>query len=199
VKSVARAGDWPPNPSKNFGEADPPKPDLEVETGLQLLRDFDQHKSQNQRRATRRDVQKQLKEVEENDNPLPRLQCSRLWSSGNIDGTGIIGSIVWELLELEERVERPASSDENGEDRKAWISTLETAAHSWHVASPPLLLEDIGEDVGSVAASPEDESKAKKLKTSDTPGSVITGSASSTLTASQILSMIKVRTISFVR
>jgi hypothetical protein len=181
------------------GEAAPPKPDLEVETGLQLLRDFDQQESQNQRRrATRRDVQKQLQEEEKNDNPLPRLQCSRLWSSGNIDGTGIVGSIVWELLELEERVERLASWDENGEDRKAWISTLETAAHSWHAASPPLLLEDIGEDVGSVAASPEDESKAKKLRMSGTPDSVVTGSASSTLTASQILSMLKVRTLSLV-
>jgi hypothetical protein len=82
------------------------------------------------------------------------------------------------------------------------ISTWETAAHSWHAVSPPLLLEDIGEDVGSVAASsPEDENKAKKLRMSDTPGSVVvTGSASSTLTASQILSsMIKVRTLSFVR
>lgn len=163
---------------------EPVKVNLEFETGLEVLREFDRQEEHDQRRrATRRDTQKQ--QEDEDEDKLPKLQCSRLWGTGNIDGTGIVGSIVWNLLELEERVESLASW-ENG-DRKRWIANLENAAHSWHVGSPPMLEDD---DTNTPVSSPEGENAAKKQKTVGTPGSV--GSASSAVTSSQVLSMLKV-------
>jgi hypothetical protein len=169
------------------GQAVPAKPNLERETGMEMLRDFDKQEEHNQRRrATRRDMQKQQEQQEEEK--LPRLQCSRLWSTGNIDGTGIIGSTVSGLLDVEERVQGLASWEKG--DCKAWIANLETAVYSWHAGSPPQLEE---EPRGSAAATPENGSEAKKQRLNDTPGSI--GSAvsnSSNLSASQILSMLKV-------
>ena len=159
------------------------KPDMEELTGMNMLRDFDGNKSGKGRRATRRDIQKQ-KEDEEEDK-LPKFQCSRLWSSGNIDGSGIVGSIVWELLQLEERVETLASCEEDA--RKAWISSLETAVHSWHLANPPVI-EEV--DASSAPASPlDDESKAKKPRLSETPASP---AGASNLSSSQVITMLRV-------
>jgi histone H1/5 len=161
-------------------------PDLEEETGLKMLRNFDKE-DKPKKRLTRRDAQN-LKEEEEEDRFL-RLPCSSLWSTGNIDGTGIVGSVVWELLQLEERVERLASGD-NG-DRKDWIANLEMAVRSWHVASPPVL-----EDVAKV--NTPNGSKGKKQKTTDAPGSTVTASPSASYvnSATQILTMLKVRCLS---
>jgi hypothetical protein len=168
------------------GKAAPRTVDLLEDTGLNMLRAFDNLGGNNRRRATRRDTQRQKEEEEESK--FVKLLCSRLWSTGNIDGTGLVGSIVSELLQLEERVERLASCET--EERKKWISNLETAAHSWHVSSPPFL-----EEVGNVFGSPSVSSKAiKKQKTSVTPGSVgsVSSSASATLSSAQILTSIRV-------
>jgi hypothetical protein len=163
------------------GEAVETKPDLEVVTGLDMLREFDQQDEQ-RRRTTRRDAQKQQDEDTEEEKH-PKLKCSKLWSTGNVDGTGVIGSTVWDLLELEERVEGLAKSEG---DRKSWISSLETAAHSWHTASPPALEDE--RNASSSKASPENGSEVKKQRRESGDGS----NSSSTMTAFQILTMMKV-------
>ena len=168
------------------GRKVPIKVDLAAESGMHMLKEFDEQGTHNERRrATRRDTQKQ--QAEEIDEKLPTFQCSRLWASGNIDGTGVVGSIVWDLLELEERIDLLASWED--ENRQNWISNLETAAHLWYEASPPLLGED---DTLTPVSSPEDGSSAKKLRLADTPGSVGSSTSKTTPTLSQTLSMLKV-------
>eukprot|EP00934_Nitzschia_sp_Nitz4_P007591 Nitzschia sp. Nitz4//scaffold45_size130396//16298//19740//NITZ4_003431-RA/size130396-augustus-gene-0.252-mRNA-1//-1//CDS//3329552344//7581//frame0 len=105
--------------------------DMQEDTGLVMLRKFDGKDDNNRRRPSRRDTKASDQEEPEN---MPSLPCSKLWATGNIDGTGVVGSIVWELLELEERIEKLAPTEG---DRASWISTLENAAHAWHLAAPP--------------------------------------------------------------
>jgi hypothetical protein len=164
------------------GESQPSKPDLQVTTGLEMLREFDQQDEQSRyRRTTRRDVQK-VDSDGTDANKHPRLKCSKLWSTGNIDGTGVVGSIVWDLLELEERVERLAAWEA---DRKSWISVLETAAHSWHVSSPPQLEDE--QPSSSTKESPGQESEDKQRRASTD------SNAASSMTTFQVLTMLKVR------
>jgi len=108
---------------------------MELETGLNMLRDFEtQEEHTRKRRANRREVQK----IPENDGKrVKKSKCSKLWPSGHIDGTGVVGFTVNQLLELEERIEKLAKW-ENG-DRKSWISSLETAIHAWNETSLPFL------------------------------------------------------------
>jgi hypothetical protein len=161
--------------------------DFEVATGLQLLRDFDAQEAQNQRRrASRRDTQKRQKTEEEHF--LPKLPCSHLWPSGHIDGTGIVGLITTQLLELEERVEKLVRWEMG--DRKAWIANLESATHAWNEGTLPFLG---GEPTGLTSPDP----KSNNQRVSLTPGSSISASSSqaSTMTPYQVLSMIKVRSM----
>ena len=110
--------------------AQEPKIDLDFETGLTMLGEFDrQDAPENRRRTTRRDAKKKQEKEDETEKSLPRLLCSRLWPTGNVDGTGLVGSIIFDLLTVEERVQK-LSAWENG-DRKSWISTLESAAYTW--------------------------------------------------------------------
>ena len=166
--------------------------DMELETGLTMLRDFDTQGQQNQRRrANRREVQKDLEE----ENSVERLHCSALWPSGHIDGTGMVGLMVKQLLDLEEQVEMLAKWEKG--DRKSWISSLETAIHSWNEASIPFL---ICED-SSVAAkkrpslssfsSPEPKDK-KNISTPGSAKSNGSSSHSSTMSSYQIVCMIRV-------
>ncbi len=166
------------------GESELVKPDLEMTTGLNMLREFEKIEEQSQnRRSTRRDLQMQEQE-ETDESKYPRFKCSKQWSTGNIDGTGVIGSIVWELLELEERVERLASWEG---DRKSWISILETATHSWHTNSPPHLEYEHPSSFSK--QSPEIESEDKKGRLNGDLG------PSSNMTTFQVLNMMKVRAV----
>jgi hypothetical protein len=162
-------------------EMENPKPDLETATGLVVLRDFDRREETSQRRrTTKRGGPKQ--EEEEEGTKLPIFKCSKLWSTGNIDGTGVVGSIVWDLLELEERIEKLAPWDK---DRQNWISGLETAGHLWHAASPPLLEEEKASSSLSKGSPGEPVSDTKKQRRLS--GEVYTQSVH------QVLAMMKVR------
>lgn len=99
--------------------------DYEELTGLTQLRKFDNFGRVETRRSR---VKKEATKVNS-------LQCSKLVSSGNIDGTGIVGMLVAELLELEERCE--ALAPREGNDRASWISQLEGAVHSWNSSITP--------------------------------------------------------------
>eukprot|EP00980_Cylindrotheca_fusiformis_P010674 scaffold2381_cov128-Cylindrotheca_fusiformis.AAC.15 len=156
---------------------EPNKPDLEEETGLKLLRLFE-NEPRNKTRATRSNMQSQI----DGNDSFPRLPCSSLCSTGSIDGTGVVGSVVWDLLKLEERVERLCSYEEDG--REEWVTSLEMAVKSWHVASPPVL-EEMTKDNSVVNGS-----NGKKQKVAGSPDANVSGGQ--THSAAQILTMLKV-------
>ena len=169
----------------------------EYETGLIMLQQFDSDEAGggSRRRATRRDTkQQQQQQAEQQEHAtLPKMPCSKLVSTGNIDGTGVVGVIVAELLELEERTQ--VLCDWETKDRKAWVAALETLVHSWHIASPPVLESDSSASTTSPESPKGDASRmsmgstvgpdAKRKKLEDAPSTV-----------SQTLSNLRVRTIS---
>jgi len=169
--------------------------DMELETGLNMLRDFDTQEEQNQRRrANRREVQKALDDEEKG---IKKLHCSRLWPSGHIDGSGIVGLTVSKLLDLEERVENLAKWKTG--DRKSWISSLETAIHAWNEGSIPFLIcEDNSSAINkgsslSSMSSPVPKAKKQNISTLASANSTGTSSQNSIMSSYQIVCMIRQR------
>ena len=164
--------------------------DMEEETGLDMLREFDTQEQQSQRRRANR---REVKVVEEEEEGVMKLHCSKLWPTGNIDDTGIVGLTVSQMLDLEKRIDNLAKW-ENG-DRKKWISSLETAIHSWNEGCMPFLIFDdssstMNED-SSLPSMTSPDPKAKKIPV--TPGSAKSnGSQNSATTSYQIVCMIRV-------
>jgi histone H1/5 len=161
----------------------------EYETGLIMLRQFDSDGAGgSRRRATRRDTKQQQEEQQEET--LPKMPCSKLVSTGNIDGTGVVGVIVADMLELEERAQ--VLCDWEKKDRKAWVAALETLVHSWHIASPPVLEsesttpESPKEDTSRMSIGSAVGSDAKRKKVEDAPSTV-----------PQTLSNLRVRTVPY--
>lgn len=107
-------------------EADPDERDYEHLTGLKLLRKFDKAGSMQTRRTReKRDAVKARNNVES-------LQCSKLVSSGNIDGTGVVGMMVAQILDLEEHCQGLVPWEDEGKNRSRWISQLEGAVRAWN-------------------------------------------------------------------
>jgi hypothetical protein len=73
---------------------------------------------------------------------LPFMPCSKLWPTGNVDGTGIVGSLVEELLKAESLCESLSPWQRPGPGRKGWISDLEETVYAWYNASPPVIGPD---------------------------------------------------------
>jgi hypothetical protein len=160
--------------------------DMELETGLTMLREFDSQDEPTQRkRATRRDAQKQQEEKGA-ESSIEKMPCSRMWPTGNIDGTGAVGQMVSQLLDLEKRVEKLAGWEKS--DRKNWISSLETAVHAWNELSTVFLLGD-ATDGSSNLNSPIPEAKKNQAAT---PGSCNSSGASSTMSVYQVVCMVRV-------
>ncbi|KAG7367132.1 linker histone H1 and H5 family protein [Nitzschia inconspicua] len=145
--------------------------DIEAATGLNMLREFDNEEKSN-RRASRRETQKKQKEEEEAS--VEKIRCSQLWPTGAIDGSGMVGTIVEQLLKLEERMECLVSLESG--DRTSWRLGLEKAVESWNEGTIPNLAVDSTNS--SAVMSPDGSAKSGAPKSS---------SASSW----QILSMIK--------
>ena len=100
-------------------------------TGLELLRKFEKAGQLDKRRTREVKVSKARY--------LPLMNCTDLCSSGNIDGTGIVGMLVSDLLEVEELCESLMPWDSKSQSRAAWISRLESAVQAWNSISPDLL------------------------------------------------------------
>jgi linker histone H1 and H5 family/Williams-Beuren syndrome DDT (WSD), D-TOX E motif len=147
--------------------------DFEAETGLNILREFDTEEK-GSRRVSRRETQKRQKEEEEAS--VEKMICSQLWPTGAIDGTGTVGMIVDQLMELEKRMESLVSWESG--DRNSWISGLEKAVESWNEATIPNLAAEA--DNAATVGSPDGSAKHATPK-------------SSSATVWQVLSMIKVR------
>ena len=112
------------------GIKEEPELDYEELTGLRLLQKFDNRKSVDTRRAREKKAGASVKTV---------ARCTKLISTGNIDGTGLVGSIVAELLELEEQCQRLAPWDTARANRPAWLSKLEGAVFAWNEMSPTVI------------------------------------------------------------
>ena len=106
--------------------------DYEELTGLELLRKYDS----DGKMETRRTREKKITATVNNFEPM---KCSQLCSTGNIDGTGIMGLLVSKLLELEETCESLAPWDSKDITRQTWISDLENLVFAWNNASPVLI------------------------------------------------------------
>lgn len=133
--------------------------DLEAETGVEMLRMFESESQQLLgKRANRRETKQHEEELAQAG--VPKIKCSALWPSGRIDGTGIVGMIVKQMLDLERRVEKLAPW-ENG-DRSAWSSRLESAIETWNEWSPPVLEDSRGE----TPPTPNGDSKRASLSPS---------------------------------
>eukprot|EP00531_Pseudo-nitzschia_arenysensis_P016842 CAMPEP_0116136086 /NCGR_PEP_ID=MMETSP0329-20121206/11533_1 /TAXON_ID=697910 /ORGANISM="Pseudo-nitzschia arenysensis, Strain B593" /LENGTH=1223 /DNA_ID=CAMNT_0003630923 /DNA_START=318 /DNA_END=3989 /DNA_ORIENTATION=- len=161
--------------------------DVELETGLDMLREFDTQEQQTQRRRANR---REVKVVEEEEG-IKKMHCSKLWPSGNIDDTGIVGLTVSQMMDLEERVDKLAKWETG--DRNKWIASLETAIHSWNEGCLPFLISDDSSSTSNKENSmTSPEPKAKKNPV--TPGSAHSnGSNNSAMSSYQIVCMIRQR------
>lgn len=106
--------------------------DFEVETGNKMLREFEsQDEKTRGRRACRRNAPEDPGSCQKTF--VEKICCSVMWPTGNIDGTGAVGILVSQLLDLEKRVDKLCGLGKK--NRTAWISSLETAVHIWNELS----------------------------------------------------------------
>lgn len=128
---------------KNHSE--PILPNYEELTGLEELRKFDKVN----RRETRRT--REQKAVAEAKN-LPKMPCSTLCCTGNIDGTGTVGLVLTDMLQVEEVCQSLSPWGRTDVNRKLWITNLEEAAYAWNSGSPLLLGPSSTREVGTPAS-----------------------------------------------
>lgn len=100
--------------------------------GLDVLLKFEEGGKMETRRARDKKLSSKSRE-------LPLLPCSKLCATGHIDGTGAVGMIVSDLLQLEEFCESLVPWEKGAPARKIWISRLEEAVSVWNVISADLL------------------------------------------------------------
>jgi linker histone H1 and H5 family/Williams-Beuren syndrome DDT (WSD), D-TOX E motif len=113
------------------------------------------------------------KKAEAKARKLPLLRCSKLISTGNIDGTGLVGILVSSMLELEERCERLVPWDRKDVARPSWISQLEGAVPAWN----SLCQEPFGSSFPETNGTPanrdsmdQSSGSATKRRRFDSPG-----------------------------
>lgn len=101
-------------------------------TGLELLRKYDCGGKIETRRTRE-------KKVAATVNTFQSMNCSKLCSTGNIDGTGFVGMLVSKLLELEEACESLVPWERTDVSRQSWISDLENLVYGWNAGSPVIV------------------------------------------------------------
>lgn len=105
------------------GKAEPVALNFEELTGLELLRQFDSTETFKSRSSRSKKEAAPEKRA--------RMPCSVLWPTGELDGTGVVGSIVTELVSLEERCDALAPVEDQSL-REEWITDLEDAVLAWN-------------------------------------------------------------------
>ena len=136
------------------------------------------------------------------------MPCTKLIPSGNIDGSGIVGSVVSELLKIEEACEALTPWERDGMSRDRWIAELEERVHAWNSTSEVIIgpqardaddLNEVGSLAGgtplskskhqSIGSADSSDSKRRKLEheSPSSTGSMVNASPS------QILASLKVR------
>lgn len=106
---------------------------------------------------------------------LPVIHCSKLCGTGNIDGSGAVGIIVADLLELEEFCESLVPWKKGLSARQAWINKVEESVHAWNTISYDLQAES--DDRGN------DQASTKRQK--------VDGASASTRSVSSIIALLK--------
>lgn len=153
-------------------------------TGLIALREFDQGGPSKRR--------KRSKKADSEVNRLPCLKCSKLCSTGDVDGTGMVGMIVKDILDVEEHCQSIIPWERTDKGRQNWISKVQGAVHAWNSISPDMLVNGAsqmnGEQVnnrsesaslyGSPNGMPRRTSNGRR---SDSPGAVVSGEKVSTI------------------
>jgi hypothetical protein len=157
-------------------------------TGYDLLKKFETE-SRIETRRTRE------KKAEAKARKIPFMYCSKIYSTGNIDGTGIVGMMVNQMLDIEERCNALVPWDRTDETRSAWIAKVENAVHAWNDMCPDLLeSKDLAGDLGrqrqrdSVDSSDNASSKRRKL---DCPSPAFNSSNNPSANVSSIIAMLK--------
>lgn len=112
----------------------PKGPDYFELTGMRIMKQFDSVS----KRQTRRIREK--KEASQFD--FPAMPCSILWPTGNLDGTGVVGFIVSEILNVEGLCESLCAWQKVGHNRTRWLADLEEIVFLWCASSPPVLGPD---------------------------------------------------------
>ena len=142
--------------------------DYKEVTGFNALVQFES--STDTRRATRE--KKGQASTTATVSKLPILNCSKLYPTGNIDGTGLVGMLVSSLLDLEERCNALAQWDRTDVTRANWMNKLENAVSMWHSICADMFESSITEPssrnnttYGSLD-SPMDSSSRSELKRS---------------------------------
>lgn len=167
---------------KISGESVPEPRDYEELTGLTLLRKFDS----TGRMETRRTREK--KEIS-GAKKLTMMPCSKLWGTGNIDGTGIVGMLVSSMLELEEQCNSLTPWEGEDVTRAAWISRLEGAVYAWNDMSPSLLGSPVMNGDSAMSDAADITASDKKRRKLESP--VGSANGSTQLSISQIITILK--------
>jgi histone H1/5 len=97
-------------------------------TGLILLEKFDNKSGIKTRRSREKTAA--------NRTSIPSLNASKIVSTGNVDGSGLVGILVAELFEVEEQCQTLSPWEKTGFDRATWISRFESAVLAWNDISP---------------------------------------------------------------
>lgn len=97
-------------------------------TGIHMLEKFES--------AGRVETRRTREKKEAIGRPIPLIPCSKMIPTGNIDGTGLVGLIVANLLDIEERCQKLAPWDSTDVSQATWISRLEENVHAWYSISP---------------------------------------------------------------
>ncbi|GAX12095.1 hypothetical protein FisN_15Lh213 [Fistulifera solaris] len=98
--------------------------DYDELTGLNTLRLFETSGLKDHRRTREVKISK--------TRYVPVLGCASLVGTGNIDGTGMVGMLVAQLLGLEELCESLRPWNEKGKTRSEWINSLEGTVPAWN-------------------------------------------------------------------
>ena len=107
------------------GTKSPVARDYDELTGFDVLKAFEMEGRVETRRTRE-------KKAIARSRKLPLMRCTKLVSTGNIDGTGLVGMLVSSMLELEEHCESLAPWERKDVTRAAWISRLEGAVPAWN-------------------------------------------------------------------
>jgi hypothetical protein len=178
--------------------------DLKELTGYYSLRQFETSSKNGDTRRMTRDKKVQPAKK------LPILNCSKLCQTGNIDGTGLVGMLVSNMLDLEDHCNLLAEWDRTDISRSTWISRLENAVSLWHTISPDLFgstseslttkvsATDSPMDTSTRSQSKRDSigsehtfSESKRQRKTDSPSTVSVASNVGVPTVSSIIAMLK--------
>lgn len=100
-------------------------------TGIDILRRFEKTLDYEKRRSREAKISKEWF--------VPILNCTQLCCSGHIDGTGIIGMLISEILLVEELCESLIPWSRHSPTRTSWISSVESTVGAWNSIVPDLL------------------------------------------------------------